>query len=136
MHRRAYREVPHTKVSAKWWPVRTRSREVTSIAQVISLTVTLPETVDAQEIEDEIVTALADRLRDDHGYELVAGMSASVSGTGNEYPLRPSSSIVIEKEPRALRVKLRGVKVDARDLFTQVSSELEQRHQELRAEIG
>lgn len=108
----------------------------TSIAQVISLTVTLPETVDAHEIEDEIVTALADRLRDDHGYELVAGVSASISGTGNEYPLHPSSSIVIEKEPRALRVKLRGVKVDARDLFTQVSSELEQRHQELRAEIG
>jgi hypothetical protein len=83
---------------------------------VTSLTVTLPEIVDVKELEHEIVEAVADRLRDDHGYELVAGVSASASGTGNEYPLHPTSSIVVDKEPGALRVKLQGVKVDAHDL--------------------
>jgi hypothetical protein len=43
---------------------------------------------------------------------------------------------VVDQEPGALRVKLQGVKVDAHDLFTGVSSELEQRHEGLRAEIG
>lgn len=97
---------------------------------------TVPATVDVNELEQEIVTAVADRLRDDHGYELVAAVRASASGTGNEYPLHPASSIVVDQEPGALRVKLQGVKVDAHDLFTGVSSELEQRHEGLRVEIG
>lgn len=101
-----------------------------------SLTVTLPETVDVTELERELVTAVADRLRDDHGYELMTEVRASASGTSNEYPLRPTSSIVVAKKPGALRVKLKGVSVDAHDLFTGVSSELEQRHEGLRAEIG
>ncbi len=106
------------------------------MVQVTSLTVTVPETVDVKELEDEIVTAVADRLRDDHGYELAAAVSASASATGNEYPLHPAGSIVVDQEPGALSVKLHGVKVDAHDLFTGVSSGLEQRHEGLRAEIG
>ena len=103
---------------------------------MISLTVTVPETVDATALECEIVTAVADKLRDDHGFDLVGGVRASASGTGNEYPLHPAGSIVVDREPGALRVKLHAVKVDAHDLFTGVSSELEQRHEGLRVEIG
>ncbi|MGB8388009.1 hypothetical protein [Mycobacterium sp.] len=101
-----------------------------------SLTVTLPETVDVKELEHEIVTAVADRLRDDLGYELVAEVRASASGTRNEYLLHPTSSIVVDKKPGVLRVKLQGVKINAHDLFTGVSSALEQRHEGLRAEIS
>ena len=100
-----------------------------------TLTVTVPETVDVEELESEIITSVADRLRDDHGYQL-AGVSASASGTANPYPLHPTGSIIVDQEPGALRVKLQGVTVDAGDLFTGVSSELEQRHEGLRAEIG
>jgi hypothetical protein len=103
---------------------------------VTSLTVTVPETVDATELEREIVKAVADRLRDDHGYDLVAEGRASASGTGSRYPLRPAGSIVVDQDPGALRVKLHDVTVDAHDLFTGVSSELEQRHEGLRVEIG
>ena len=103
---------------------------------VISLTVTVPETVDVTEFECEIVTAVADRLRDDHGFDFSAEVMASASGTGNEYPLHPAGNIVVDREPGALRVKLHAVKVDAHDLFTGVSSELEQRHEGLRVEIG
>ena len=106
------------------------------MVQVISLTVTVPETVDVTELEREIVAAVADRLRDDHGYDLVAEVRAGASGTGNEYPLHPAGSIVVDREPGALRVKLHGVTVDAHDLFTGVSSELEQRHEGLCIEIG
>lgn len=101
-----------------------------------SLTVTLPESVDVDELEREIVEAVADRLRDDHGYELVAALPADASGTANEYPLHPASSIVVARTPGVLKVKLHGVKVDAHDLFTGVSSELEQRHEGLGVEIG
>ena len=103
---------------------------------MISLTVTVPETVDATALECEIVTAVADKLRDDHGFDLAAEVRASASGTGNEYPLHPAGSIVVDRELGALRVKLHSVKVDAHDLFTGVSSELEQRHEGLRVEIG
>src|SRR5579875_769848 len=83
----------------------------TSVVQMSSLKVAVPGTVDVNELEHEIVTALADRLRDDHGYELVAAVSANASGTGNEYPMRPAGSIAVEQEPGVLRVKLQGVQV-------------------------
>jgi hypothetical protein len=107
-----------------------------SLVQVTSLTLTVPGSVDAEELEGEIVTALADRLRDDHGYELVTGAGPGSTGTHNEHPLHPTGSIVIDRKPGVLQVKLRGVGVNAHDLFTGVSSELEQRHEGLRAEIG
>jgi hypothetical protein len=104
--------------------------------RVTSLTVTVPETVDVEELESEILTAVADRLRDDLGYELVAEAEAGGSGTHNEHPLHPAGSIVVDRKPGALKVKLHGVQVDAHDLFTGVSSELEQRHEGLGVEIG
>ena len=107
-----------------------------SVVQVTSLTVTVPETVDVKELESEIVTAVADRLRDDHGYELLAEAGAGGSGTRNEHALHPAGSIVVDKKPGVLKVEFHGVKVDAQDLFTGVSSELEQRHGGLRVEIG
>ena len=107
-----------------------------SVVQVTILTVTVPETVGVKELESEIVTAMADRLRDDHGYELVAEAGAGDSGTRNEHALHPAGSIIVDKKPGALKVELHGVKVDAHDLFTGVSSELEQRHGGLRVEIG
>jgi len=107
-----------------------------TLATVTKLFVTLPEDLNIGEIEHEIVVALADRLRDDHGYGLAAGVSASAVGDRNEYPLQPSGSILVEEKPGALRVKLRGVNADARDLFTGLSSELELRHEGLRIEIG
>ena len=100
-----------------------------------SLTVSVPETVDVTELEQELVTAVADRLRDDHGCQLTAEVKATASGA-TEYPLRPAGGIVVKRQPGALKVKLKGVDVDARDLFTGVSSELEQRHDGLGAEIG
>jgi NAD/NADP transhydrogenase alpha subunit len=106
------------------------------VVQVTSLTATVPETVDVKELESEIVTAVADRLRDDHGYELVVEAGAGDSGTRHEHALHPAGSIIVDKKPGALKVELHGVEVDAHDLFTGVSSELEQRHGGLRAEIG
>jgi NAD/NADP transhydrogenase alpha subunit len=103
---------------------------------VTSLTVTVPETVDVKELESEIIIAVADRLRDDHGYELVVEAGAGDSGTRHEHALHPAGSIIVDKKPGALKVELHGVEVDAHDLFTGVSSELEQRHGGLRAEIG
>ena len=100
-----------------------------------SLTVIMPETVDVTELESEIVTAVADRLRDDHGH-VVAAAGAGGPGTGNEHPLHPAGSIVVDREPGALKVRLHGVQVDAPDLVTGVSSELQQRHEGLRVEIG
>ncbi|MDT5146323.1 MAG: hypothetical protein QOC58_968 [Mycobacterium sp.] len=100
-----------------------------------SLTVSVPETVDVTELEQELVTAVADRLRDDHGCQLTAEVKATASGA-TEYPLRPAGGIVVKRQPGALKVKLKGVDVDSRDLFTGVSSELEQRHDGLGAEIG
>jgi len=43
---------------------------------------------------------------------------------------------VVDKKPGGLKVELHGSEVDADDLFTGVSSELEQRHEGLRVEIG
>ena len=106
------------------------------MAFVTTLILTVPDTVDVKELEREIVTAMADRLRDDHGYELAADVSESSSGSRNEYPLRPTGSIIVDVKPGALNINLHGVKVDAHDLFTAVCSELEQRHEGLRAEIG
>jgi hypothetical protein len=103
---------------------------------VTVLTLTLPETVDVKEFESEIVTAVADRLRDDHGYQLATEPRTAGSGTRSEHPLNPAGSIVVDRTPGALRIKLIGVKVDAHDLFTGVTSELEQRHEGLSAEIG
>ena len=42
----------------------------TNVVQVTSLTLPSPESVDVKEFEREILTALADRLRDDHGYRI------------------------------------------------------------------
>jgi hypothetical protein len=106
------------------------------VVLVTTLILTVPDTVDVKELEHEVVTAMADRLRDDHGYELVADVSASSSGSRNEYPLRPTGSIIVDVQPGALNVNLHGVEVDAHDLFTAVCSEGEQRHEGLRAEIG
>ncbi len=107
-----------------------------SLVQVTVLTLILPETIDVEEFESEIVTAIADRLRDDHEYQLGTGPRTADSATRSEYPLYPAGSIVVDREPGALKIKLNGVRVDARDLFTGVTSELEQRHEGLRAEIG
>ncbi len=104
--------------------------------RVSSLTVTVPETADRDQLEREIVTSLADRLRDDHGYRLLAEATAGALDSRREYPMVPHSKIVINRKPGALKVKLQGVNVDARDLFTGVSSELELRHEGLRTEIG
>jgi hypothetical protein len=51
------------------------------VVQVTSLTLTLSESLDVGELESEIVTALANRRRDEHGYELVT--EAKTGSTGN-----------------------------------------------------
>src|SRR5690242_2623590 len=92
------------------------------------LTLTVPDDVDHTELEREIVTALADRLRDDRGYELIEGERCRATNCGNEYQLHPAGSIVVDQQHNTLRVKLHGLDVDTDDLFTMVSSEIEQRH--------
>jgi len=104
--------------------------------QATSLTVIVPETLDVGELESEIVTALADRLRDDRGYELVAAARIGGSGPRNQHPLHPAGSIIVDRTPGVLKVKLQSVDVDAHDLFTGLSSELEPRHEGLCTEIG
>lgn len=100
------------------------------------LTITVPDTVDAADLQDEIVTAVADRLRDDQGYELLTGDRVNAGGIGREYRLHPGGSILIDSAPGTLVVRLHDVRVDANDLFTGVSSELEQRHEGVRVDIG
>ncbi len=100
------------------------------------MTVTVPTSIDAGELERELVTAVADRLRDDHGYRLVAESPRAASAARTEYPMDPTGKVVVDKKPGALRVGLRGLEVDAHDLFTGISSELGLRHEGLRTEIG
>jgi hypothetical protein len=100
------------------------------------MTVTVPATVDPGELERELVTAVADRLRDDHGYRLAAQGPTGASAARTEYLMDPAGKVVVDKGPGALNVKLRGLQVDAHDLFTGISSELELRHEGLRTEIG
>lgn len=97
---------------------------------------TVPATVDPGELERELVTAVADRLRDDHGYRLAAQGPTGASAARTEYLMDPAGKVVVDKGPGALNVKLRGLQVDAHDLFTGISSELELRHEGLRTEIG
>jgi hypothetical protein len=98
---------------------------------VATLKLTVPRTVDVAELRHVIVDGLSDRLRDDHGYRRVD----EAPRRANEYPLQPRGTIVIDDQRGLLKVKLRNVSVDARDLFTAVSSDLEQRYNGLRAEI-
>jgi len=100
------------------------------------MTVTIPAEVDAGELERELVTAVANRLRDNHGYRLAAESPQDASAARTEYPMDPAGKVVVDKKPGALKVKLRGLEVDAHDLFTGISSELELRHDGLRTEIG
>ena len=92
------------------------------------------EGADNGALEDELVTAMADRLRDEHGYELGVERGDQ-AGAEHEYPLSPSGGIVVRHRDGTLTVKLRGVDVDAHDLFTGVGSELEQRHDGLHVEL-
>jgi len=101
-----------------------------------SMTVTVPKTLDVRQLERELVTAIANRLRDDHGYQLAAEAVTGGTETRHEYPMNPSGRIVVDKKMGALKVKLRGINADAHDLFTGISSELGLRHEELRTEIG
>lgn len=100
------------------------------------LRVRLPETVDVVQLEREIVDGAVARLRDDHGYELSSSAAIPrIRGARHEYRLRPTGCIVIERERNALSVRLHGVAVDARDLFTAVCGDIEQRHDGLDTEI-
>jgi hypothetical protein len=58
------------------------------------------------------------------------------SETTNTYRLHPTGRIVVDKEHGVLKMKLHGINVDADDLFTAVSSEVEQRYDGLGVEIG
>lgn len=99
------------------------------------LTITTPATVDLADLEQQTVSALADRLRDDHGYEL-PNLHPRPSESGNEYQLAPTGRIVVDSRQNTLTVRLHGLDVDAHDLFIAVSSELEQQYDELSTEIG
>jgi hypothetical protein len=103
---------------------------------VTALTLTVPDTVDATALEEELVTALADRLRDEYAYELHDSPGARSADVEHEYGLDPGGAITVHRRAGTLTVKVRGVAVDVRDLFTGVSSELEQRHDGLGTEIG
>ncbi|GAS87168.1 hypothetical protein [Mycolicibacterium brisbanense] len=99
------------------------------------LTVTAPATVDLEDLEQQTVSALADRLRDDHGCELTDSQPRP-SEWGNEYQLAPTGRIIVDSHQNTLTVRLRDLAVDAHDLFVAVSSELEQQYDELSTEIG
>ena len=102
------------------------------------LTLNIPGMVDSAALERELVTALADRLRDERGCRLATSADAVEVASSDEhvYQLTPAGSIVVERRPEELVVQLRGVDVDAQDLFIGVSSQLEQRHDGLGVEIG
>lgn len=98
-----------------------------------TLTLTVPDTVDIGELENEVLASVGDRLRDDYGYE----RSGAVSRDSNRdsYPLHPAGSIVVEKKTGRVVVKLHEVEADSYDLFRAVSGDLEQRHEGVSAEI-
>jgi hypothetical protein len=83
-----------------------------------TLTVNILETVDRAELEQDLVTAVVDMIRDEHDYTFV-----------------PEGGIVVRHHDGALKVTLRGVDTDILDLFTGVSGELEQRDNKLHTEI-
>lgn len=95
---------------------------------------TVPDTVEPGKVADEVVVALADRLRDDHGYELDDSVSPVPPTSRLVYALRPRGSIVVDTDG-ALTVSLHQVDVDVRDLFIAVIGPLEQRYDGLCAEI-
>lgn len=99
------------------------------------LRVSLPETADIVQIEHEIVYAATDRLRDDHGYELCSASIPLNRETRHEYRLRPTGSVVVERDRNVLNVRLNGIDVDSKDLFTAVCGDIEQRHSGLETEI-
>lgn len=101
------------------------------------LRVNLPATVDGAQLESEIVNGTADRLRDDHGMELLnPGEIPQLRGTLHEYRLLPKGSIVIHNDHHVLTVDLHRVDVDAKDLFTAVCGDIEQRHSGLDTTIS
>ncbi len=100
-----------------------------------TMTMRLPDTADPAEFEEEVVTALSDRLRDEHGYERTSGPTGS-GDSEHHFRLAPTGAIVVVQRQGRLTVRLREIDVDSRDLFTGVSSELEQRHDGLAVEIG
>lgn len=58
---------------------------------------TVPDTVDRIQLQEEIIGGLADRLRDDHGYELEeAGARTPGPSTHTVRTLRPQGSIVVD----------------------------------------
>jgi hypothetical protein len=83
-----------------------------------TLTVNILETVDRAELEQDLVTVVVDMIRDERDYTLV-----------------PEGGIVVRHHDGALKVTLRGVDTDIRDLFTGVSGELEQHHNGLHTEM-
>jgi hypothetical protein len=102
-----------------------------------ALTVDVPETVDIGRLEVEVVTALADRLRDEHGDELAQPPTLGDDAASDHvYALSPTGRIVVRHHGSAMTIELRDVDVDARDLYTGVSSELEQRYDGLRIQLG
>lgn len=96
---------------------------------------TVPDIFNLFEVEQEILASVGDRLRDDYGYERAPAPGTSPSAAVNSYPLNPAGSIVVEKERGRVSVKLHGVEANSDDLFTAVSSDLEQRHEGISAEI-
>ncbi|MCV7424540.1 hypothetical protein H7K45_28755 [Mycobacterium yunnanensis] len=99
-----------------------------------ALVLQLPAIVEPAEFEAEVVVSVADRLRDDHGYSRSPG-SPGADGDEHRYHLVPNGSIAVVRGQGRMVVRLHGIDVDARDLFTGVSSELEQRHDGLAVEI-
>jgi hypothetical protein len=81
-----------------------------------------PDAVDLDEFEEEVVTAISDRLRDERGFKRTGSLDDRDSQRA--YELAPSGAIVVMTQGRQLTVRLREIDVDARDLFTGVSSEL------------
>ena len=100
-----------------------------------TLTLTVPSTFYLDDMESEVLASVGDRLRDDYGYERSGAVSRDSSANRDSYPLSPAGAIVVEKKADRLIVKLHGVEADSHDLFRAVSSDLEQRHEGVSAEI-
>jgi hypothetical protein len=70
----------------------------------------------------------------EHGYKRTG--PPDVGDSQRTYELAPAGAIVVVQQEGRLTVRLREVDVGARDLFTGLGSELQQRHDGVTGEIG
>jgi hypothetical protein len=99
------------------------------------MTVSVPVGTSSTEVIREVLDDLRDRLSDQYGYEATGETSPTARGLN--HAMSRNANVEVIDHDGTVTFKLHGfVDVDAHDLFTGVSSGIEQRHVGTRVEIG